>query len=205
MVLTNGSKMRSLEGRRQSRPAVLDADDDRLRCPLRSPVPCRPRCGPSPLRQHVEGVEQQIVDDLAELDPGSASTGGTSLAHVEADLHVLQLSPRRDPRQTFPKQLADRDRFLVRPGRSGEIEESADDLLEPEDFTLEDLQIARAEAGRTARVRGGLHKKLDRRKRVADLVSDARGHLADPGELFGSQGVAFGLLQALQDRLRRSR
>ena len=61
---------------------------------------------------------------------------------------------------------------------------------------------ARSSAGRPGggvALQAGLHQHLDRGQRVAQLVGDAGGHLADGRQLLGPQHLVLALLQLIDD------
>ena len=97
----------------------------------------------------------------------------------------------RGPRWMLHGDVEDRDAPFLRPH---EAQELLQDLREP--VGLRDDDLHQAPLGRAHRelVREDLHRARDRRERVADLVGDAGGELADGRELLVESGLALELL-----------
>ena len=83
--------------------------------------------------------------------------------------------------------------------RTGKVEKCLNARLHAPDFVLDDGQIVRRQAG--VAFQTGLHEHFDRSQRIAQLVGDAGGNLAERGELFRMMHFPFALLQLANDAL----
>ena len=193
LVVNSGSKILAAQLRRDAGPVVLDVEPH-----VRVRDAAADADGAAASVERLDGVDQQVEEDLADLDG------------VDADPRQVGRARRRaatTPGGTVRRACcaattsATRDDVAARRPDAREVEQVADDLLGQADLRAQDAEIL-LHVGRRVRldhlevVDGVGHHA----ERVAQLVADAAGELAEHRQLLAADQLLLRVVQ-LRHRL----
>ena len=140
--------------------------------------------------QGVEGIEHQVEKHLAELLVVGLDHQGLR-RKLAADRHPLATGTGGNQLQGLVEDLANVGPPLLQPRRAGEIEEGLQRSIEPRGLVGNHGQIAAAKARLGPRLDRRLHQQLQRRQRVAQLVGQAGGKLAQGRHLLRAEDLVL--------------
>src|SRR6266446_1161651 len=149
-------------------------------------------------RQGVQGVEQQVYDDLVDLlgiQQECHRLGG----EVGGKRYLLPPGGCFHQRQRPAKDRDEVGLAALRARRAREVNEELDALLHAADLMFDDAQVFRRQAGSLAALQAGLHEHFHRRQRVSQLMRHPRRNLPDRRQLFRPQYFALPLLELIDD------
>src|ERR1043165_8995528 len=139
----------------------------------------------APAGHGIKGVQHQVEQELLQLVLVRLRLDRI-VGLEQAEVHLLLLRPARDDREHPVHDIRKVQPSAVRLRRPGEVEERLKGSLHAADLVLDHGQVL----GRQAPGRGlpevNLDQPLARGERVAQLVGDARGYLAQRHHLLGA-------------------